>query len=233
MRSWHVTFLEINVGCHVGNQRQQFHWEWGAGEVSWFTTHPKRGYDPQIVWLPCKVVSTTVCHSPVKTSSPLKCLYTRCWQVKWVVVAAPCQVCCDNWDIWVRFKLLAEDSSFPRMNDFSFFFYSHNASRQKAYYVQKHLGYNWQLFVSREYAEEEQWHCEKDENGRKSIAIMHVFVCLLIHVCVEKEKKWEYISQKRAERVKVCLMQSCSKHIYFSPAAIQIIYLYELNWLFV
>lgn len=31
----------------------------------------KRGYDPQIVWLPCKMVSTTVCHSPVKTLSPL------------------------------------------------------------------------------------------------------------------------------------------------------------------
>lgn len=36
-------------------------------------THTERGagYDPQIVWLPCKMVSTTVCHSPVKTPSPL------------------------------------------------------------------------------------------------------------------------------------------------------------------
>lgn len=58
------------------------------------------------------------------------CQYSRCWQVKWVVVAAPCQVCCDNWDVWLRFKPLADDGSFLRMNGFSFF-YSHHASLQK------------------------------------------------------------------------------------------------------
>lgn len=55
------------------------------------------------------------------------CQYTCCWQVKWVVLAAPCQVCSDSWDIWLRFQLLAEDSFFPWMNDFFFFFTLYSA----------------------------------------------------------------------------------------------------------
>lgn len=57
-----------------------------------------------------------------KTGAPptLRCLYSHCWQVKWVVVAVPCQVCCDNLDIWARFKLFVFDSSCPRWMAFLF-----------------------------------------------------------------------------------------------------------------